>query len=62
MKRFSKKEIKESTEYFQKKNKHWQMEDEEKNQKIPLESYIAIIVITVMFFGYIWLYVYSSSQ
>jgi hypothetical protein len=62
MKRFSKKEIKESTEYFQKKNKQWQMEDEEKNQKIPLESYIAIIVIIVMFFGYIWLYVYSSGQ
>jgi hypothetical protein len=62
MKKFSKKEIKESTEYFQKKNKQWQMEDEEKNQKIPLESYIAIIVIIVMFFGYIWLYVYSSGQ
>ena len=31
-------------------------------KKTPLESYIAIIVIIVMFFGYIWLYVYSSGQ
>jgi len=62
MKRFSKKEIKESTEYFQKKNKQWQMVDEEKKQKTPIESYFAWILITVMFFGYIWLYVYSSGK
>ena len=62
MKRFSKKEIKESTEYFQKKNKQWQIVDEEKKQKTPIESYFAWILITVMFFGYIWLYVYSSGQ
>jgi hypothetical protein len=33
-----------------------------KKDKIPPESYLAIILIVIMFFGYIWLYVYSSKQ
>jgi hypothetical protein len=48
--------------YYYKQNEKWQKLEEEKKEKTPFESYLAIIFIAIMFFGYILLYVYSSKQ
>ena len=71
-KKSSKKEIEESIKSFRTLNEKRQKDDEggKINKKIifdfvkktPLESYLAITLVIIMFFGYIWLYVYSSGK